>query len=445
MSARAYEPGLEILRPRGKFPGVGTEKSRKVQNGIARYVDPYGSSRYVWYSKGEPVAGLQVVSERYEENRAVIANVYTLPGYRRKGYATKLLARARKDFRVVEHAPERNRTEAGSAWARAVRDRPGPRSAVHSDMAKIRDDREVKRKPGRGYVIAHDTFLSGWGGAGEGKSYYVMGVDTEPEAYVVMENFKARPEFKRVRFSSTLPRFGRTDHVTIADRTIAPRYFEQGAFGKPRGRPRRDPARTLRRGPRRGAGARVVHWEEREEDGETWIQVYARGPGACEWAKHHGSILGSSWECTERGGDFAYASFPAYDGWQKEAKQEGYRNLRYLEYSPPRSWIASRDRQPPRRPRARKPAARRRDAGPVPGTRVCPVGTEIQTIVLDDRYFNQRQAESWIRRNGFDLAKVDRTGESYRFRQRAPSAFKEGTFRTFSLRPGVKAVIGCPL
>jgi hypothetical protein len=74
----------------------------------------------------------------------------------------------------------------------------------------------------------------------------------------------------------------------------------------------------------------------------------------------------------------------------------------------------------------------------------CPIGTKIQSVVLDRHYFTLREATSWIRRHGFVARKVDDTGHSYRFRQHEPDDFREGSFRTLSLRPGVQSILGCP-
>ena len=75
---------------------------------------------------------------------------------------------------------------------------------------------------------------------------------------------------------------------------------------------------------------------------------------------------------------------------------------------------------------------------------VCPVGTQVQTLILSQQFFNQREASSWIRRHGFRLTKIDETANFWRFRQQNPDAFEKDSFRTIRLRPGVEAVIGCP-
>src|SRR5574342_1044842 len=88
----------------GTVPGIGAERGKKPTSGVGRYRSPHGSVRYVWYEHGIPLAALQVVTR--DGRRATIANVYTVPARRREGLAAALLARARRDFRAVEHAEE---------------------------------------------------------------------------------------------------------------------------------------------------------------------------------------------------------------------------------------------------------------------------------------------------------------------------------------------------
>jgi len=74
----------------------------------------------------------------------------------------------------------------------------------------------------------------------------------------------------------------------------------------------------------------------------------------------------------------------------------------------------------------------------------CPVGTQVQTLLLDKSYFDARDARGWAKRHGFLASKIDITERHYRFRQAEPSAFEPQGFRTMKLRPGVQAVVGCP-
>jgi hypothetical protein len=98
----------------GSVPGIGTERGKKPTSGIGRYKSPHGSVRYVWYEHGSPLAALQVVTRDGKE--ATIANVYTTSARRREGLAAALLARARQDFKKVEHAEEAHLSSSGRAW-----------------------------------------------------------------------------------------------------------------------------------------------------------------------------------------------------------------------------------------------------------------------------------------------------------------------------------------
>jgi hypothetical protein len=75
---------------------------------------------------------------------------------------------------------------------------------------------------------------------------------------------------------------------------------------------------------------------------------------------------------------------------------------------------------------------------------VCPVGTEIQTLIFDKSMFNLRQAKAWAKKNNFENAYVDGKLNTLRIRQKDPNLFVEDGFRTIQLRQGVQAVIGCP-
>jgi len=76
--------------------------------------------------------------------------------------------------------------------------------------------------------------------------------------------------------------------------------------------------------------------------------------------------------------------------------------------------------------------------------RRCPIGMRAQTLIFEKEYFDRRGAKSWARRYGYRSAKIDETADSYRIRQRSPSEFTAGSFRTIGFRPGVKTVLGCP-
>jgi hypothetical protein len=97
-------------------------------------------------------------------------------------------------------------------------------------------------------VVATDRFMSGWGGAEKGKSYYAIAIeswqgrsnaDAENDAYIVMANLKHRKEMSRVRWVKFIDpsrrmigntRMGPHDHLSITDRAHAPRFFVKDSF-----------------------------------------------------------------------------------------------------------------------------------------------------------------------------------------------------------------------
>jgi len=80
------------------------------------------------------------------------------------------------------------------------------------------------------------------------------------------------------------------------------------------------------------------------------------------------------------------------------------------------------------------------------GGKICPVGTEIQTVIIDKSVFTLGNAKDWIYRHNFKNAmNPDITDNYYRFRQADPEKFDQDGFRTIDIAGGVKAVIGCPI
>jgi hypothetical protein len=102
------------LRPPSDIFSIGHETGLPKRDGIAKFVSPHGSYRYVFYVNHLPVSALQVMSR--DRKTAVIANVYTLPQYRRQYYATRLLDRTRQDFKTVMHAEETHISKDGLKW-----------------------------------------------------------------------------------------------------------------------------------------------------------------------------------------------------------------------------------------------------------------------------------------------------------------------------------------
>lgn len=71
--------------------------------------------------------------------------------------------------------------------------------------------------------------------------------------------------------------------------------------------------------------------------------------------------------------------------------------------------------------------------------------TTVQTLILSKTTFEtEAEASAWVRENDFKIPSggSDETEDSWRYRQREPGDFAEGSFRTIDLTTGVKAVIG---
>lgn len=112
--AKSDDPLAMTLHMPGQHPAIGAESGRARRSGIAKHVSPHGSTRYLHYHEGRPVAGLQVVSR--DGVHAKVANVYTHPEHRRRGLASALMTRARQDFHTVEHADGEHQSEDARRW-----------------------------------------------------------------------------------------------------------------------------------------------------------------------------------------------------------------------------------------------------------------------------------------------------------------------------------------
>jgi hypothetical protein len=80
------------------------------------------------------------------------------------------------------------------------------------------------------------------------------------------------------------------------------------------------------------------------------------------------------------------------------------------------------------------------------GYRRCPRGLEVQTLLFPKDRFTPSSARAWARSHDFASAKVDVTADLIRIRNRPPSVFVRGSFRTIPMsRDGIQAVVACPL
>ena len=90
---------------------VGQESGSPVPDGVAIYKDQHGSYRYVYYENGQPISGIQIVSN---EEKSIVANIYTRPEYQHLGFATQLFQRAQSDFPNLQHSS--HKTDEGNSW-----------------------------------------------------------------------------------------------------------------------------------------------------------------------------------------------------------------------------------------------------------------------------------------------------------------------------------------
>ena len=187
-----------------------------------------------------------------------------------------------------------------------------------------------------------------------------------------------------------------------------------------------------------GEGWKIIFRDLGRKDQEV-IQRYIRKTVSPRWLESFEPYR--SKRRVER--DPAYGgTSPAYSGTSRSKSprsdvlitRKKYKRTNGVKVKKTKYKVKSRDSAGPVAPAARL----------VPRNAGCPVGTQVQSVILSQQFFNQREAASWIRRNGFRLSKIDESANFWRFRQQPPSQFEEGTFRTIRLRPGVEAVIGCP-
>jgi hypothetical protein len=74
-----------------------------------------------------------------------------------------------------------------------------------------------------------------------------------------------------------------------------------------------------------------------------------------------------------------------------------------------------------------------------------PHHTEVQSLLFDKAAVPVGKAKSWAKHHGFHYGRTEKgEGDMLRLRQRDPSDYVPGSFRTISLTDGVKAVIGLP-
>ena len=73
-------------------------------------------------------------------------------------------------------------------------------------------------------------------------------------------------------------------------------------------------------------------------------------------------------------------------------------------------------------------------------------GSVIQSVLFDRSVWSVRDAKRWLRDHSFAAPKVDRTPNTYRFRQHTPGLFHRDSFRTIALgkNTSIQAIVAIP-
>ena len=81
-----------------------------------------------------------------------------------------------------------------------------------------------------GYVLANDTYLSGWGPAFWKTNVVVLPVRDHKEAETVAENARARTDMVRVRIVTRRPTMRPDRLYSLMERDEASRWYDCGGF-----------------------------------------------------------------------------------------------------------------------------------------------------------------------------------------------------------------------
>lgn len=82
-----------------------------------------------------------------------------------------------------------------------------------------------------GFVVATDSFMSGWGQA-PARSFFAVPFRSPYEATIVLDNMEARSEMKRVRLAGKnyRPQLRSGDHLSIRAIDDCSRFYKPGGF-----------------------------------------------------------------------------------------------------------------------------------------------------------------------------------------------------------------------
>jgi len=84
----------------------------------------------------------------------------------------------------------------------------------------------------RGFIVATDRFMSGWGPCRGGKSLFAVPFRNYAEARIVMDNMRGRSEMCKAREVGRdyKPQLGPHDHLSIRSIEDASRFYEKGSW-----------------------------------------------------------------------------------------------------------------------------------------------------------------------------------------------------------------------
>lgn len=99
------------------------------------------------------------------------------------------------------------------------------------------NDRRADKGDRLWFVVATDTFLSGWGKAAGGRSLYALACGDHDAERIIRGNMAARSDMKRPRLhtrglAKLIASLGPNDHLSIADEKVAPYFYVEGGFTK---------------------------------------------------------------------------------------------------------------------------------------------------------------------------------------------------------------------
>ena len=80
------------------------------------------------------------------------------------------------------------------------------------------------------YVLAHDTFMSGWGDARGKQNTVILPCDSYQEAETVSDNARRRGDQKRIRIVGNKPRLQSHILYSLLTKDNAATWYERGAF-----------------------------------------------------------------------------------------------------------------------------------------------------------------------------------------------------------------------